>query len=100
MERYRFSGRFVVTDADHGILGRNVLNALVLLLDGPRGEWSVTGTSARERGGAGISGSSIVRRVCQMRPSGELGVGSWDLGDGGTPHPARFARRPLPRERR
>ena len=43
VNRYRFSGRFVVTDADHGILGRNVLNALELVLDGPRGEWRIAG---------------------------------------------------------
>ncbi len=41
VDRYRFSGQFVVTDADHGILGRNILNALALLLDGPRAEWRI-----------------------------------------------------------
>jgi hypothetical protein len=38
---YRFRGQFVIGDADHGILGRNILNLLVLTLDGPRQQWSV-----------------------------------------------------------
>ncbi len=41
VDRYRFSGQFVVADADRGILGRNILNALALLLDGPRAEWRI-----------------------------------------------------------
>lgn len=39
--RYRFRGAFVVIDSDHGVVGRNILNALRLTLDGPRLEWSV-----------------------------------------------------------
>ena len=39
--RYRFRGQFLVTDASHGILGRNILNLLVLRLDGPGLSWSV-----------------------------------------------------------
>ncbi|MBI4617675.1 MAG: retroviral-like aspartic protease [Planctomycetes bacterium] len=35
-----FRGNFLVVDAEVGILGRNVLNALSLLLDGPRLAWS------------------------------------------------------------
>ncbi|HYI07592.1 MAG TPA: retropepsin-like aspartic protease [Thermoanaerobaculia bacterium] len=35
-----FRGQFLVIDQDVGILGRNVLNALALLLDGPRQTWS------------------------------------------------------------
>lgn len=34
-----FRGRFLVIDQNIGILGRNVLNHLVLLLDGPRRHW-------------------------------------------------------------
>lgn len=34
-----FRGRFLVIDQSIGILGRNVLNHLVLLLDGPRRHW-------------------------------------------------------------
>jgi hypothetical protein len=34
-----FRGRFLVTDQNIGVLGRNVLNHLVLLLDGPRQHW-------------------------------------------------------------
>jgi predicted aspartyl protease len=35
----RFTGQFLVTDQSMGILGRNVLNAVCVLLDGPRGFW-------------------------------------------------------------
>lgn len=38
--RYRFAGEFVVSDSDYGLLGRNILNSLVLTLNGPRREWS------------------------------------------------------------
>src|SRR5579871_2588663 len=31
---YRFRGRFLVTPADYGLFGRNILNGLVLTLDG------------------------------------------------------------------
>lgn len=34
-----FRGRFLVIDQKIGILGRNVLNHLVLVLDGPRLHW-------------------------------------------------------------
>ena len=34
-----FRGRFPLIDEDYGILGRNVLNNLSLLLDGPRLAW-------------------------------------------------------------
>lgn len=34
--RYTFRGDYLVDDVAMGILGRNVLNALVLTLDGPR----------------------------------------------------------------
>jgi predicted aspartyl protease len=37
---YRFHGTFVVAEADYGILGRNILNLLLLTLDGPRLLWS------------------------------------------------------------
>lgn len=36
-----FRGRYLLADADRGILGRDVLNALALLCDGPKQEWSV-----------------------------------------------------------
>lgn len=35
-----FRGQFLVTDQQVGILGRNILNSLALLLDGPRQTWS------------------------------------------------------------
>lgn len=38
---YRFQGAFVIVDAEHGVLGRNILNLLVLTLDGPQQVWSV-----------------------------------------------------------
>ena len=34
-----FEGLFVLIEQEHGILGRNILNALPLVLDGPRLEW-------------------------------------------------------------
>lgn len=37
--RYRFRGAFLVVDSTHGIVGRNILNALRLTLDGPGLEW-------------------------------------------------------------
>lgn len=34
-----FRGQFLLIDQDHGILGRNILNAIPLLLDGPKLQW-------------------------------------------------------------
>lgn len=36
---YRFRGRFVIADAAHGVLGRNILNLLVATLHGPAQTW-------------------------------------------------------------
>ncbi len=35
-----FRGRYLIVDRDHGILGRDLLNHVSLLLDGPRLTWS------------------------------------------------------------
>jgi predicted aspartyl protease len=35
-----FRGRYLVIEDECGILGRDILNHLVLLLDGPRRQWS------------------------------------------------------------
>jgi hypothetical protein len=35
-----FRGRYLLIDRDHGILGRDVLASVVLILDGPTGEWT------------------------------------------------------------
>jgi hypothetical protein len=35
-----FRGRYLLIDADQGILGRDVLASVIILLDGPRQEWS------------------------------------------------------------
>ena len=35
-----FRGRYLIIDDDHGILGRDVLNSLRLILDGPAQNWS------------------------------------------------------------
>ena len=35
-----FRGQFLVIDQEVGILGRNVLNAIALLLDGPQQTWN------------------------------------------------------------
>lgn len=37
--RRTFRGQFLVIEQEWGILGRNILNALSLLLDGPRLTW-------------------------------------------------------------
>ncbi len=36
----KFKGQFLLLDQPIGIMGRNVLNTIALVLDGPRGEWS------------------------------------------------------------
>lgn len=38
---YRFRGPFLVAESTYGILGRNILNLLLVTLDGPRLFWSV-----------------------------------------------------------
>lgn len=38
--RKAYRGRYLLTDDEQGVLGRDVLAAVVLLLDGPRQEWS------------------------------------------------------------
>ena len=35
-----FRGQFLLIDGSHGILGRNVLNNLTLLFDGPLRKWT------------------------------------------------------------
>ena len=37
--RKAFRGRYLLTDEPRGILGRDVLNSLVLLFDGPAQQW-------------------------------------------------------------
>jgi len=37
---HTFRGQFLVIDQQVGILGRNILNALALVLDGPQQTWS------------------------------------------------------------
>lgn len=36
---YKFKGQFLLVEQPIGYLGRNILNNLRLLFDGPRGEW-------------------------------------------------------------
>ena len=38
--RRTFRGQFVLADQAYGVLGRNILNAVPLLLDGPRLAWT------------------------------------------------------------
>ena len=38
--RRAFRGRYLVIEEECGILGRNALNQVALLLDGPRQQWS------------------------------------------------------------
>jgi predicted aspartyl protease len=35
-----FRGRYLLTGEEHGILGRDILNHVSLLLDGPRQQWA------------------------------------------------------------
>ena len=37
-----FRGQFLIVDGSHGILGRNVLNSLSLIMDGPNLIWRET----------------------------------------------------------
>jgi predicted aspartyl protease len=38
--RRAFRGRYLLIEAERGILGRDILNHVTLLLDGPRRQWS------------------------------------------------------------
>ncbi len=38
----KFTGQFLLIDQPTGILGRNILNTIAILLDGPSGKWSET----------------------------------------------------------
>jgi hypothetical protein len=38
--RRAFRGQYLLTEEDRGIMGRDVLNHVIVLLDGPRQEWS------------------------------------------------------------
>jgi hypothetical protein len=46
--RRRFRGQYVLTDDSVGVVGRNVLNALTLLLDGPSSAWDEQPARRRE----------------------------------------------------
>jgi hypothetical protein len=35
-----FRGRYLLIEADHGIMGRDILNHVTVLLDGPQQQWS------------------------------------------------------------
>jgi hypothetical protein len=37
--RRAFRGRYLLIEAERGILGRDVLNHIAVLLDGPRQQW-------------------------------------------------------------
>ena len=41
-DRYTVNGEFLVTDGDFGIIGRDILNRVRLLLNGPAQTWSFT----------------------------------------------------------
>jgi hypothetical protein len=46
----KFSGQFLLIDEDIGILGRNVLNAVRILLDGPALSWGEWRPESTQRG--------------------------------------------------
>jgi predicted aspartyl protease len=35
-----FRGRYLLIEAEHGIMGRDILNHVILLFDGPQQQWS------------------------------------------------------------
>jgi hypothetical protein len=35
-----FRGRYLLIEEERGIMGRDILNHVILLLDGPRQQWS------------------------------------------------------------
>lgn len=37
----KFTGSYLVTTAAYGVIGRNILNRLVLVLDGPSQQWEI-----------------------------------------------------------
>ncbi|HVS73244.1 MAG TPA: aspartyl protease family protein [Phycisphaerae bacterium] len=39
--RKRYRGRYPVVEQPEGVLGRDIINEVALLLDGPRQQWSV-----------------------------------------------------------
>jgi hypothetical protein len=39
-QRRAFRGRYLLIDAERGVLGRDVLNHIAILLDGPNRQWS------------------------------------------------------------
>jgi hypothetical protein len=39
----RFRGRYLLTEADSGVLGRDILNHLALVFDGPANQWTGRG---------------------------------------------------------
>jgi hypothetical protein len=41
--RRAFRGQYLLTEEECGIMGRDVLNHVIVLLDGPRQEWSEQG---------------------------------------------------------
>jgi hypothetical protein len=38
----RFTGAFVLVESAHGTMGRNILNQVIVTLDGPNQTWSMT----------------------------------------------------------
>ena len=41
--RRAFRGRYLLTEAEHGIMGRDILNHVIVLLHGPHQQWSEQG---------------------------------------------------------
>ena len=41
--RRAFRCRYLLTEAEHGIMGRDILNHVIVLLDGPQQQWSEQG---------------------------------------------------------
>jgi len=41
IDRYTFRGTYSVIDREMGIIGRDILNLLPILFDGPQKEWKI-----------------------------------------------------------
>lgn len=41
LDRYTFRGIYSVVEQDYGIIGRDILNLLPILFDGPQQEWKI-----------------------------------------------------------
>ncbi len=79
-------GRYLLYDQDYGILGRDVLNLVSLLMNGPRQAWSGSSDPARsERPSAtGRATRTLLRASPGRRRRQGIAASSWDVAVPGT----------------